>query len=549
MIRLSLLALYILVFSALAFKKWFWSLCALILLMAVIEHPDMPKTIFGLQGLNPWNLLLLAVVAGWAINRSKEGLEWDLPAPVTFLLLLYLGVVLVSFARMMADRVYIEDSATSLTSEYLINTIKWVIPGLLLYDGARTRRRFRLALFSALGVYVLLGIQVIKWMPLASAMDGDTLSTRSLKILINEVGYHRVNMSAMLAGATWAVFALRPLGTTNRQRLAAMATTGMLLLAQVLTAGRAGYATSALVCLVLCVLKWRRYLLLFPVVLLTIVIAVPGVAERFTEGFTSATQAVPTRIQQLEGAHDGPDAYTITAGRSLIWPFVIEKIAQAPWVGYGRLGMIRTGLASFLATSLDEGFSHPHNAYLEMLLDNGIVGFVLVMPFYGLVLWYAVDLFKDRRSPAFEAIGGATLAFVMGLLVSSMGSQSFYPTEGWLGMWCLIFLMLRVRVQRAHVLAAQQTVEVRRFVPRLVPAAAAPALAAAGPSEAPVPSASSGVPPLSRFGVRLRVPPAAVTIDEAALWRPADLDGDRHAPTVTERLRSMPVKVLRSGTR
>jgi hypothetical protein len=168
MIRLSLLALYVSFFSILAFRKWFWSLCALILLMAVIEHPDMPKTILGIQGLNPWNLLLLSVFSGWAINRSREGLEWDLPRHITVLLLLYLGVVLVGFVRMMGDRAYLEDSALSLTSEYLINTIKWVIPGLLLYDGCRTRPRIRAAVVCVLGVYLLLGVQVIKWMPISA---------------------------------------------------------------------------------------------------------------------------------------------------------------------------------------------------------------------------------------------------------------------------------------------------------------------------------------------------------------------------------------------
>src|SRR5689334_2726729 len=106
-IRLTLLACYVGFFSIAAFRQWFWSLCALILLMAVIEHPDMPKTIFGIQGLNPWNLLLIAVVAGWARSRAQEGLRFDLPRPVTALLLAYLGVVLVGFVRMMANRAYL----------------------------------------------------------------------------------------------------------------------------------------------------------------------------------------------------------------------------------------------------------------------------------------------------------------------------------------------------------------------------------------------------------------------------------------------------------
>ena len=45
-------ALYLLVacLSLYAYRDWFKSLCGLILLMAVIEHSDMPKSIMGIQG-------------------------------------------------------------------------------------------------------------------------------------------------------------------------------------------------------------------------------------------------------------------------------------------------------------------------------------------------------------------------------------------------------------------------------------------------------------------------------------------------------------------
>jgi O-antigen ligase len=523
MIRLTLVVLYVSFFSAFAFRNWFAALCALILMMAALEHPDMPKTIFGIQGLNPWNVLLVAVTAAWAVNRANDGLKWDLPGQVTLLLLLYLAVVLVGFSRMMMDRSYLDESPVSLVSEYLFNTIKWIIPGLLLYDGCRTRLRFRAALLCVLAVYVLLGIQVIKWMPLSSAVTGDGLSARSLKILVNEVGYHRVNISAMLAGATWAVFATRVLASTTGQRLFVFAGTGLLLLAQALTAGRAGYATSGIVFLVLCLVKWRRQLLLAPVMVVAVLVLAPGVAERLTEGFSPDTHSIPTRIRQLQGERDGPDAYTITAGRNIIWPFVVGKIAQSPWIGYGRLAMVRTGLTSLLASELNEGFSHPHNAYLEWLFDNGLIGFFLVMPFYVLMLWYALDLFRDRRSPIFEAVGGATLAFVMVLMVASMGSQSFYPREGWIGMWCLIFLMLRVRLQRERALppsvAAART---RRFVTSPI-LGAAPGVASTRPT---------GEREISRWGSRPRLAPAPTTINETALWSAAPAQEPRRVSGV-----------------
>ncbi len=68
-------ALYLVVFglSIYAYRDWFKSLCGLIVLMAVIEHPDMPKSILGIQGMNPWNVLLINVMAGWVIWRYRRG--------------------------------------------------------------------------------------------------------------------------------------------------------------------------------------------------------------------------------------------------------------------------------------------------------------------------------------------------------------------------------------------------------------------------------------------------------------------------------------------
>lgn len=118
-------------------------------------------------------------------------------------------------------------------------------------------------------------------------------------------------------------------------------------------------------------------------------------------------------------------------------------------LGFGRLAMKRTGLSRMLWEEYREEFSHPHNAYLEMLLDNGGVGLLLVLPFYVAVLWHSISLFRDSRSPVFVSAGGVACALVLALLVASMGSQTFYPREGSVAMWCSIGLMLRTYVERS----------------------------------------------------------------------------------------------------
>ncbi len=457
MIRLALLTAFVGGLAAYAFKDWYRSLCGLILLMAVVEHPDMPKTIFGIQGLNPWNILLLIVVIAWALSRNRENLEWDLPGIVTAALLGYLVVMLIGIGRMLADIGSLTamaaimggdtPTALSLISEHLINSFKWIIPGLLLYDGCRSRERFYLGLFAVVGVYLLIGLQVIRWMPLGFAISGENLTERSLKILLNEVGYHRVNLSMMLAGAMWAVLATTCLVEQTSLKLLLFSAGGIILYAQALTGGRTGYGTWAVVGMILGLFRFRKYLLIVPLAAALVVSIVPGVYQRMSQGFTKET----TDSRALSAAatmDDGPDLYTITAGRNIAWPLVVDKILDAPLLGHGRLAMNRTGIAWQLWNEYGESFPHPHNAYLELLLDNGVFGAIPVLLFYALILAYSASLFLDSRSTTFVAAGGATLALVSALLVASIGSQTFYPREGAVGMWCMIGLMLRLHTQR-----------------------------------------------------------------------------------------------------
>jgi O-antigen ligase len=291
-------------------------------------------------------------------------------------------------------------------------------------------------------------------MPPGAAISGQDLGARSQKIIMNEIGYHRVNLSMMLAGASWAVFAFRPM-LKKRGFLVFIIIMAALSLvyAQALTAGRAGYVTWGIVGLILCIIRWRKYLLFAPILVIAITLAIPGVVERMSQGFGQGKRDTNPKIEEIyKSDPDEPDMYTILAGRNIAWPFIIHKIDESPFIGYGRLAMTRTGLQSFLWEKFGESFPHPHNAYLEMLLDNGWIGFLIVMPFYLIVLWHSISLFRDSRSPVFVAIGGVTCALVLALLVASIGSQTFYPREGAVGMWCAIGLMLRVYVERKRVL-------------------------------------------------------------------------------------------------
>ncbi len=461
MIRNTALGLVVFFLAVYAWKDWYKSLCGVIVLMAFVEHPDFPKGLFGIQGLNPWNMALVSIILAWAANRRRERLSWDMPRRINYLLLLYLGVVVVAAVRAIQDPVALVKynhyiTPATIFSEHLLNALKWPIPGLLLFDGCRSRSRLHMALVSLLAMYLLLALLVAYYVPPQFLATGRDLHDKTGRIIRNDVGYHRVTMAMMLAGACWAIFATRPLVRRSRHVLLLFAMVAVVY-ALALTGGRMGYVTWGVVGLILCSIRWPKSLVLIPLIAVLITWAVPGAVDRSLEGFTAETRDRGNPLekdQKTLGADQGPDLYTITAGRNVAWPYVIAKIGEAPLFGFGSLAMMRTGPAVSLYEIYGEFFPHAHNAYLDLMLDSGLVGFFLVMSFYVAVLARAFSLFRDSRSPVFVAVGGVACGLVLAFLVAAFGSGTFDPRESSVGMWCAMMLMFRVWLQRERLLAA-----------------------------------------------------------------------------------------------
>lgn len=435
-IRVILCFLYVIGFSVYAWRNWYTSLCASIVLMAVFQHPDMPKSLAGIQGLNPWNLLFANVTLAWVSQRSKVGLTWCMPRHVTFVLITFTLVEFWTFIRLVMNPAYLEDySFLSALSEYFINNIKWLLVAVIFFDSCRSRRQAMMAVISVLLLYLLLAIQVIRWVPLRAAISGSEEFARlAYKLIQNEVGYNRVTVSNILGGASWAVLALYSTIAGTWKKFGLLLVCLLITMGQSLTGGRTGYVSWVCVGFVLCSLRWRKLLLLVPVVAFSVITFMPAVRDRM-----------------LFGTGKGGDVGEMTSGRTIIWPHVIEYIQDSPVIGYGRLAMQRTGLTDWLLDALEEdNFGHPHNAYLEVLFDSGILGFLGMMPIYFIATRRSFKMFLDREDPLFAVVGGATAAILIALLIGSMAGQTFYPREGAAGMWALIGVMLAVSVEAAR---------------------------------------------------------------------------------------------------
>lgn len=443
MIRYTLLWLFVFGLMRYAWRDWCKSLCILLTMLAVLERPDMPKHIFGIQGLNPFNVALAGILVAWFAQPREKS---DVPRWFTVLFSLYIAVMVISTARLMLNPSYLMifqhpifevHSRGSLVAEYVVNTFKWVVPAILLVRGCRGAERQRWLIVGVLGIYAVLAFLVMRQMPLGYLLDGERLQQRAADILQRRVGYHRVDLATMFAGASWAMLAVRPLFPSGRIRLALVGLFAMTALGLALTGGRAGYLTWCALGLILSVLKWRRLLLLAPVAVAAVLIVAPGVPQRMLQGLTGRST----------------DEHLVTSGRNVVWPAALEKIRQAPIAGWGRQAWARTNVRMQVGVRTGEFFGHPHNAYFEFALDNGLIGMAILLPMFGLIVLKSARMFCSRGDPAVEAAGGAALAMTLGFLIASASAQTFYPTEGSVGMWCMIALAFRVSQERAAVRA------------------------------------------------------------------------------------------------
>jgi O-antigen ligase len=179
-----------------------------------------------------------------------------------------------------------------------------------------------------------------------------------------------------------------------------------------------------------------------PITVLLLLTFIPQIRDRIMVGLDSTEETGYTE------SGNKVDVQTLTAGRDRIWHLGLEEFQKAPVLGHGRLAILRTGVNREAIIEFRESFGHPHSAYLEQLIDNGIIGLVLIFLFYLAMLRKSFSLLRDNSNPLHVAVGGVAMAIILTQLIASLTAQSFYPRQGVVGMWCAMGLMLRVYVER-----------------------------------------------------------------------------------------------------
>jgi O-antigen ligase len=406
----------------------------LILLLPISASHIFPHAMLGITGLNPFNVLLVGTLGSCLLHGLFDGsIHRFMPRP---LLWLYLVPFLVAGA--LGSR-HVGDIATHYymreiihfynAAGYLLDVVAkplLIVVSALLVGAAVAKsekpEKFLTPMLISMWVMGSLSIVFVlrsgfSLLELATTTRG--LLTMALGINDNDLGKMFVVAYALLL-FTWAE------SKGHGFRLALLASMAMLIVAIVLMFSRGTYAgffvANALF------LLWRRNLK---------TVAFVGLLG------TVALFLLPDAVYERIAHGVGSGSNEISSGRiERIWLPLLPDVLRSPIFG--------SGLSSILWSDAMRGadgvrvmaVGHPHNAYLELVLDMGIIGLLLVGA-------YLVHVWKGFRalsvdpslSPTMRGFYLGAAAGLVSFLISAVTDSSLMPRPEQAFLWLAIGMM------------------------------------------------------------------------------------------------------------
>jgi O-antigen ligase len=418
----------------------------LILLMPLSGSSTLfPHEMFGIVGLNPLNLLLAGTCCSWLLHSFAAGSPRHLlPRP-----LLWLYVVPILVAGAIGTRHIHEIAPTLLVvyqgldfadamsylREMTLKPLLLVIFALLVAAAAAKSARPARFLLPAVVSMTSMAV-IVPGYVLLSGIGLHALASSDDRGFLSTLGLHANDLGRLYAIAyalllfTWAEARDMP------RRWVLLAAAALTVVALVLTFSRGAFVELAVVSALF--VLWRRSprtLAFAALVALAAVVLAPA--------------AVYQRMATGEGA--GLDA--ISAGRlNGLWLPLLPEVLRHPLFGSGTSSILWSGAMRQGAGYQVLAVTHPHNAYLESLLDMGVVGTALLCAYFVHVWKRLRELSTDPRlEPALRGFFQGAAAGLVGMLVSDFTDSSLAPRPEQAFLWLALGMMYGVCARRTAV--------------------------------------------------------------------------------------------------
>jgi O-antigen ligase len=403
----------------------------LILMLPLSESNIFPHSMLGMTGLNPVNLVMGATALSYLLHgRLKAGGAAFAPRQVLLLyvLPLVLGGLLGSRHVDEIAPVFFEqdmirfDDAGGYLRDVLIKPLMMVLDALLIGAAlaqSKKPERFLIPVGASIWIMCLLSL----WFVARSGMSLAELADPLSREFFSGLGIHANSLGRMYAVA-YALLLFSWAGSDNKHfRLLCVASMGLIVLSLVLTFSRGAFVGFLIVNALF--MLWRfnaRTTALALLVGVALFLLLPHqVFDRATFGFDE-------------------DANAVSAGRlDTIWGPILPEIWNSPIWGNGLNSVM---WSEPMRNGLMLEVTHPHNAYLEAMLDVGLIGLGLLLAYFAHV-WKGLRRLGSNAFLAPEMRGfyqGATAALVS-FLVTGFAGSSFAPSSEYSFLWIAIGMM------------------------------------------------------------------------------------------------------------
>jgi len=255
------------------------------------------------------------------------------------------------------------------------------------------------------------------------AETGDVLADPLSREFFSGIGIHANSLGRMYAVA-YAFLLFAWSGSDNKRfRLLCVASMGLIVLALVLTFSRGAFVGFLIVNALF--MLWRFNAKTAALALLV------GVALFLV---------LPSQVFDRAAFGFDEDANAVSAGRlDGIWEPLLPGLWNSPLWGNGLSSVT---WSEPMRNGLMQEVTHPHNAYLEALLDVGLLGL-------GLLLAYFVHVWKGFRSlgsnafltPEMRGFYQGAAAGLLSFLVTGFAGSSLAPRSEYAFLWIAIGMM------------------------------------------------------------------------------------------------------------
>jgi O-antigen ligase len=402
----------------------------LIMMVPIEASPLIPHSLLGLTGLNPVNVTLAATLVSYAVHGHRQRAGALLPKQLVWL---YVVPLLVAGLHGMTHTgeiapILLElellpfSDAGGYFRDVVAKPLLLVLAAVLIGAAiARSKKPERYLVPIGISMWAMCLVSLLA--VARTSMSLQELSSPGAREFFSGLGMHANDLGRMYAVAyalllfSWAEAKSGPF------RIACLATMGLVVTALLFTFSRGAFFGFAIVNALF--LLWRfnvKTVAIWLLVAIVLAVVIPGVVlDRMSMGFDE-------------------DANAVSAGRiDGIWlPLLPEVLSSPPWGN----GLGSTIWSNAMRQGLMIEVGHPHSAYLEAILDVGVIGL-------GLFLAYFVHVWRRLRAlgsnaflpPEMRGFYQGAAAGLLSFFITGFAGSSFAPRPEYAYLWLAIGMM------------------------------------------------------------------------------------------------------------